>query len=645
MNVSFKNLVLCSAILSCGIMNNVSDAAGWNRNNNFGVFNNNNVMQNNNMQFNNNAAPAPLSNNNFNNNMQWNRNNNWNNNQNNYNNNFVMQNGNFKQNNNIQWNQNNFNNNQINMNWNRNNNWNNNQNNFNNNNIMQKNMQQFLINKTLNNKDKIATNWQNVNKYDWQLFRQNITQSPSARTSAIRALRSLFVGDGAQNFNSQDEAERLARFECANCIGGLISFHAGDYNNALKVAAKSSELELLTMIANYYITNLASGYNISLVQNNLRSFNNLPTLLSTLGYQSYYQQYFMPRYSNTLRQYNDNGNGFVNSFLPNTITWQDWNKAVTIAQNIDLAGSLKKLVKGINIANYFECNRKYAQQTNNSQVVLSNGVGKCAFNTMFQLLSSGLQKMKYSNTVSPITTGYFADFDKYLRGQQASNGKSLVLIDELWKFEKTLSKDALEIWNNDGKVLQAKNKLKKMQNNFSNESWMTVLGLFSKIFPELREIYDENDYVNIFMDNDCNSEQFYKVDPSRNYLFFSGSGNSGFGVLDKGIRKNMLFNNINNNQYMIWFDKQGNMSLYELTGLQLSAPGHNVAYAKYDNSAFNWRVVNSAGESSNYGIQLGGIFQDARFQNLKAVGGVGAYMFKKVSSQEFLQYMPQGLVL
>ena len=503
------------------------------------------------------------------------------------------------------------------------------------------NIQQSLINKTLNNKDKIAIDWQNVNKYDWQLFRQNITQSPSARTSAIRALRSLFVGDGAQNFNPQDEAERLARFECANCIGGLISFYAGDYSNVLKVDVKSSEFELFTLIAYYYITSLINGDDISLLQKNLRSLNGLLTILITLKYPLYYKGYFIPRLKNSMKH-----DAYIpSSFLPNIITRQDWNKAVEMAERIDLAGSLKKLIKGVNVAAYFENNRKYSKQTNNSQVHLNTGDKTGVIHSMFQLLSSGLYKLKESNIESPMTTGYFAKFDKYLRDKQYKNNEALELIPALWDFEKTLKSDELDAWNSINGVMQAKNRLREMQNDYSGKLYTTVLEIFSEIFPELRELYDENYFLNSFFDSDCNSEQFCKVDSSKNYLFFRGSGNSGLGIFNKEIKKNILSDNINNNKYMIWFDKQGNMSLYELTGLQLIIPHYNAAYAKYDNSQYNWRVYDIYGKNSNKGMQINEIFTDNTYNRLKNYAGVAAYMLKKIYSQEFLQYMPHGLVL
>ena len=119
------------------------------------------------------------------------------------------------------------------------------------------------------------------------------------------------------------------------------------------------------------------------------------------------------------------------------------------------------------------------------------------------------------------------------------------------------------------------------------------------------------------------------------------------GLLSAGVQNNVLFNDINNNQYMIDFDKQGKLFIYELTGTQLSVPGHNVAYTKYDNSASNWRLVDSASQenTSNHGMQLGGIFQNNKFNHFKRNAGVAAYMFKKILPQEFVRSMPQGLVL
>ena len=531
--------------------------------------------------------------------------------------------------------------------WNGQNNFNNNwaQNNFNNN-WNQNNIQQFLINKNLNSRDGITTNWRNVNKSDWQLFQQSITNYASARTTAIRALRSLFVGNGSQNFfNPNNIDERSLRLECAKCIGGLINFYSGNFNNTPKVYVGTPEYELFTMIANYYILSLSNGYDISVLQNNLHTLswqqgNNLLQLLNNYGYQAYYQNYFLPRQFYTSNE----TNSIPYSFLPNTITIQNWNKAVTMVKYIDLAGCLKKLIKGVNITNYFENFRRCDNKTNNAQINLKNGVGKCAFNSMFQLLSSNLQRLKASNIVSPMTNGYFADFDNYLRNKQAQTGRELTLINELWNFEKTLSKDQLLYWNSDGNVLEAKNKLKEMQDKFSYEGWATVLDLFSQIFPELRELYDKNWTLNTICKY-TSDESFYKIDNSRNCLIFSGSGNSGFGI--GGVQHNILFNDINSNQYMIDFDKQGKLFIYELTGLQLSAPGHNVVYAKYDNSASNWRVIDSLGKekTSTYGMQLGGIFQDNKFKFLKEYAGVAAYMFKKVSPQEFIKNMPQNMVL
>ena len=520
---------------------------------------------------------------------------------------------------------------------------------FNNNIAVQNNVQQFLINQNVNSKDGIITNWQNVNKFDWQLFQNNITNHASARTSAIRSLRSLFAGSGAQNFvNSDNEDERNLRLECARCVGGLMNFYSGNFNNTEKVFVKTSEFELFTMIANYYLISLSNGYNISEMQNNLQTLSwqqrySLLPMLNNYGYQSYYQNYFLPRQFYTF----NNTNSIPNYFLLNTITLQDWNKAVTMVKYIDLAGCLKKLVKGVNVTNYFENFRKCDNKTNNTQVNLNNGVGKCAFNSMFQLLSSNLQKLKLSNVVSPMTTGYFADFDKYLRNKQERTGMQLTLINELWNFEKTLSRVQLSDWNSDKNVTRAKNKLRKIQDKFSNESYITVLDLFSQIFPELRELYDENWEVNTIIRGDINSEQFYKIDYSKNYLLFSGAGNSSFGNINGGIQKNILFNDINSSQYMIDFDKQGRLFIYELTGMQLSVPGHNVAYNKYDNSSSNWRLVDSASQenTSTHGMQLGGIFQANKFKYWKEYAGVAAYMFKKVSPQEFVKSMPCGLVL
>lgn len=518
-------------------------------------------------------------------------------------------------------------------------------NNFNNNNI---NMQQFLINDIKTRKDGISINWNSVNKADWKLFQSNITKYPSARTNAIRALRFLLVGNGAQNFHGDSQSNEFTyRLQYAQQIGGLINFYSSNFNTTEKTFTSDPAFELVTMIANYYLIKLSNGYDISTIQNNLPILSpQAKAYLSTVvlnnyNYWDYYKNYYLHRIQDSIKYGINNSN----SFLVNNITVEQWNSAVQMIKRIDLAGCLKKMIRGVNVATYFECYRKNPLATNNKQVNLSNGVGKCAFNTMYQLLSTSLYKLKQYNTISPLTTGYFADFDKYLRQKQQHNYENpLNLIAELWNFEKNLSQEDLNTWNNTDGVKDAKNKLKNMQNIYSNESFITVLDIFSKIFPELKEL--NNDFMLNVIVNNTTSEQFFKLNTSNDYILFSGTGNSGFANIgNSGIAKNILFNNINENQYMISFDKQGHLFIYELTGLQLSAPGHNIAYAKYDNSNFNWRVVDSAGTSSTYGMQLHGIFQNNNFEYLKNYAGVAAYMFKKVSNQEFLYYMPQSLVL
>ena len=670
MQIKFKSLVLCSAILSCGIMNNVSEAAGWNNNNNFG------------QNFNNNTAPAPLPliNNNFNNIMQWNRNNNLNNNQLNFYNNFVMQNGNFNLMNSncmVMQNNNNFN---INGQW-GGNNWNNNQLNFYNNFVMQNGnfninlnnnqiyMENFYKNPTLMknylltrissvNSNGMKLNEQSISSFDWKLFLFNIANSKSAKINVQLGLKSL-LGD-----------------TFAYGLGNIFDFNFGKLKvKFIENGINTNFQELVYMFANYYIVSLANGYDISTIQNNLSTLswqysNNLPALLQNYGFNLYYNNYYLQR---LIYQMNEVANG-AEFYLPNKtldkVDINDWNKAINTIKEIDLAGCIKKLILGVNTGELLFIkefsNRNSTKEIN--PILLTNGSCQCWFNSSLQLVNSAVEcASKEVMTKLSSNLGYvLVAFLKHLQEKSAkwfnNNGittdilwnsgnssyNGLLLVNELALFEDELPDVVRNAWNALPTVKEGKKLLKHVNTKAISSNASVACAILEKIFPEINELYFNNWETahNNIRNNNFAKDNFIEGTVNTDYDLFVAMPDSlnSYFITNDICQNTSLEEQITKNQYRIGYDKNGDFAVYTVKGMQLCYKGQNAghfyAHVALDNKSKSWHFADSTGHNSNPNYKMG-IFGATDKQFNPYNSKVQTFMYRKMTGNEVMQYVNQ----
>ena len=615
MQVNFKNLLVCSSVLfSCIVTNNSHADLRFNRNNN--------VFQRNNNQFTNN-------------------------------NQFINQNQVF--NNNIAMHNGNANNNVINM------------TNFYSNPTLINNYLRTRISSVDSNGMKL--NEQSMNNFDYQLFLFNIANSKSAKANIQLGLKSL-LGD---NF--------------AGIVTNIFNFYFGNFKTrGTENAVGNNTYELISMIVNYYVFNIMNGNcNISTIQNNLQTLSlqqswMLPTVLQNYGFQYYYTNYYLPRLTQqNLERLNGDPNAlYFNGITLNNSNIYNWNEAINIIKQIDLAGCIKKLILGVNtgelLFNKELLNNNSTKRIN--PILLTNGPCQCWFNSSLQLVNSAVEcstdtvKKKLESNMGYV----LVPFLKYLQDKSAkwfnnnkksvdiewngatSSSNGLLLLRELSEFENILDPDVKKAWNSLPSVKEGKKLLKKV-NGILNPKDKPIMSnasvafaILEKIFPEINELYLNNwegAHSNI-NNNNFSADNFIMSTINTDIDFFGASAipdslNPYFLTSDRS-QNTSLKTQIAKNQYRIGYYKNGNLAIYTLKGMQLcyqgDDAGHFYTHAASDNKGNNWHFADSTGHNSNPNYKVG-MFgaSDKDFNPYKSK--VQTFMYRKMDGTEILQYINQ----
>ena len=238
--------------------------------------------------------------------------------------------------------------------WNQNQ-FNNNMNNIHIDNIHQNNINMNkLLNKYIHNIDKwdenqslrqmnydtrtMRNNYKYCTAFDWYLLKYNMEINIQTRNKYL--MDNKFYLDILNNVTNNTQFSK-------SLLIGLAKYYAQD-KQWQHTGTRANYLEIINMIANYYIMNLQNGNdNIEKIQNDLLFIfpnqNNmlLPTL-NKYGYQQYYSCYYLPRLNN--QQFNN-----IIPFYYTNISLYDWNMAVSIIKTIDLASIIKKWIVLTNI--------------------------------------------------------------------------------------------------------------------------------------------------------------------------------------------------------------------------------------------------------------------------------------------------------
>lgn len=350
-----KNLIISSSLLLIGQANAMMGQFN-NQNNNLMMWNNNWMMQNNQLM---NQNPF-MNHNQF---MNWNP--------------FMNHNQIF--NNNIAMHNRNLNNNRIDI-----------KDFYRNHAIVKQYLNTRIAHVNTNGKG-MRLNEQTCNNFDWQLLLFNMANSKSAKTNVKYVLNSL-IGSSIYN----------------DILSDLFDFYSRNFKTRKEV--HSNEVELFAMIANYYISNIISGNNdISAIQNSLQTLSHqqswmLPMVLQNYGFQSYYTNYYLPR----LNSGNHNAQLF-NGIPLNNSNINDWNKAINMIKQIDLAGTIKKLILGINVGEIL-FDKELCNKTNNrnkNRILLNNGNSQCWLHSSLHLVNSAVEcsssvvkhKLQSNNTI------------------------------------------------------------------------------------------------------------------------------------------------------------------------------------------------------------------------------------------------------
>lgn len=236
---------------------------------------------------------------------------------------------------NAMWNQNQFNNNINNIHIN-----NIHQNNININNLLNKyvyNIDKWDKNSALRkmyyDSRTVKNGYQYCTTFDWNLLTYNMQTCDKYLMNSIIS-------------NILNEMPNNTQFSKSVLIG-LAKYYAQD-NEWKQTGTKAIYLEIINMIANYYIMTIQNrNNNIEKIQNDLlfifpNQSNMLFPTLNNYGYQQYYSNYYLPRLNN--QQFNN-----VLPFYYTNIRLDDWNMAVSIIKTIDLASIIKKWIVLTNI--------------------------------------------------------------------------------------------------------------------------------------------------------------------------------------------------------------------------------------------------------------------------------------------------------
>ena len=660
--MNIKNLLAYSAILVGCITTNNSNADPMFDQQQHNVF-----FQNNNMMWGNNQ----FMNNNMNNNTNF-RNNNmmWGNNQ--FMNNSMNNNMNF-QNNNMMWGNNQFMNNNM-----------NNNTNFRNNNMMIQNnnnidIAKFYSNPALvkqylqtrirtidSNSSAMKVREDSFNSFDWKLFLYNIKNSKSAKSNM-----KLLLGSSSNDGNFPD------------FFYNIFSFYTGEFRPyGLENPINENSTELITFILNHYILSLMSGYDISVIQNNLQTLSSqqswmLPGILQNFGYQDYYINYYLPR----LNFYNSGNLNNCWHFSGRTLdkcNIYDWNQAVNIIRECDAAKHIKKIILGTNIGEILFNKNQLINNSSNKNIkpiLFQNGSCQCWMNSSLQLINSAVEcssdKLK-SELQSNV--GYvLMPFLKYLQDKSVkwfnNNNESVEMmfdytsgnakplnglhyLKELYNFEKTLDKNVLDAWNSLPGVKEGKKMLRQINEKAIQGNASGAFAVLSKVFPEINKLYLVNWLSIEYKNNKLTRQDFVpdtlnsvkpevSVDIDGEYIQrLPSSLNPYFLVTNRRNKYRDLGTEIDMNKYKVGYDNEGNLALYTLTGMQLcyqSDGGHFWAHTALDNSSNSWHFSDTTGQNSNpkYKMNMFGV-NNNKFNNTSN-SKAQTFMYKKMEVNEIIQ--------
>ena len=179
----------------------------------------------------------------------------------------------------------------------------------------------------------VKNGYQYCTTFDWNLLTYNMQTCDKYLMNSIIS-------------NILNEMPNNTQFSKSVLIG-LAKYYAQD-NEWKQTGTKAIYLEIINMIANYYIMTIRNrNNNIEKIQNDLlfigpNQSNMLLHTLDNYGYQQYYSNYYLPRLNN--QQFNN-----VLPFYYTNISFADWNMAVSIIKTIDLASIIKKWIVLTNI--------------------------------------------------------------------------------------------------------------------------------------------------------------------------------------------------------------------------------------------------------------------------------------------------------
>ena len=349
-----------------------------------------------------------------------------------------------------------------------------------------------------------------------------------------------------------------------------------------------------------------------------------------------------------------------------------------LLDNNNISLILKKLIIGVNVGTilFNEENKKTSNDISNiNPILLLDGNDQCWFNSTLQLINSAVEcapkevlskltnkpgyvLVEFLNYLKEESKKFFKDYNKkhVLDKSSKENIDGLLLYNKFKEFEKKLSKNQLDAWNELPGVKEGKeimNKINLLPGGRPG-TCPTAMAILSKMFPEVNDLFYynwENISLEQFYDIKFNLWEFgdliNKIPSSSDPYFISDTWD--YYSYDN----NNLQQQITNNQWRIGFDNNDNFVIYTVKGLHLIAPGLNTkigngsAHAALDNSSNNWYFSDTEGYNSNPSDNLD-VLAPAINEHIKKSGypkfdsskmQIREFMYREMTNEEIKKYI------
>ena len=524
-----------------------------------------------------------------------------------------------------------------------------------------KNYLKSKITNVSNNENGIGLNTNTINKFDWELFSYNIRNSASARSN-LQILLKYFSNTGT-NLEALDN----------------IIYYYFNISNKIRnyYIIENKTKELLCIIFYYYLTLMENEEvdKLDSIQSSL-NLENIPSKIL----DEYYDNIYLPRRKKQNYKYK----------TLDGITAEELDKAVNLAQEIDLVKILKNIVIGINIGEAL-FNEENINEISGIKkpLFLGNGYNQCWFRSTLQLLNSAIElcSEEIKNKLKSNTEYILVNFLEYLKNESSkmfNNGlyvnnrvelRGISFYNAFSKFENNLSNDVKKARNNIKSIKEAKQILKYFNNNKIVSNISIALPVLAKLFPEIKYLFPEEQlskgmeildkYIKQISNNDSNIKTVFKHENSKQtniyfpYRICDDTCNAEykpipleyyskpyfFIVDDNDYAKVSLKKQIKTHQYRIGFDSNYNIFVYTLKGLQLSnmiepiSDWHVWSHVALDNTSNGWYFNDSLGVYSNPKHLLNMFDADSNELNYITNRVVYAFMYRKINNNETLKYM------